>query len=89
LTDYFEGTFLCSWREFISTLRKSDPFNRVWREITLAQFGKTVLLQKDCPTRWWSTISMLAKAVKVKDCVLLMVAKAPEKQRVSLLVLFF
>jgi hypothetical protein len=87
--DYFQETILPTWRVFIKAIKQSNPFREAWIEVTTAKYGKMICLQHDSPTRWSSTISMLAKTVDVKDAVLEMYAKAPEKQRVCYYYCFY
>ena len=76
--------FLVPWRDFIRVTKQSNPFNEIWAKICTEKYGKAVALQKDTITRWSSTISMLTKAVAVKEAVLDMIGKAPEDQKVSI-----
>lgn len=69
LGDYFEEAYLLEWRVFIKRLRKSHPFLEMWIQCCHQYFGKEIVLQTDTPTRWSSTVTMLAKAVSVKEAV--------------------
>jgi len=63
--DYFEDTYLLHWREFIHSINSSNPIKEFWDN---ACKKKTVRLHVDSP-RWSSTVSMVTKAVKLRDCV--------------------
>lgn len=69
LEDYFEDSYLAQWRTFIRRIRKSHPFAELWNQCCEQFYGKGIILQIDTPTRWSSTVAMLAKAVTVKEAV--------------------
>ena len=57
------------WRKFIKRLRQSHPLNELWSKSCLEVLKKEVTLQPDTETRWSSTVSMLGKALTVKEAV--------------------
>jgi hypothetical protein len=69
LNDYFEEHYLVEWRKFIKRIRKSHPFSETWDTCCELCLEGKVTLQKDTPTRWSSTLSMMDKAVKVNKAV--------------------
>jgi len=79
LKDNLEVSYLLPWRSFIAHLNYSNPFFEffsVCRSKILGEDNKE-RLQRDCETRWSSTLKMLAKAEKFKEVVLYMSAKSP------------
>jgi len=69
LNDYLEADYLTNWRTFVARTHKSHPFNEIWEECCQQFYGAKKILQLDTPTRWSSTVMMLAKAVTVKLAV--------------------
>jgi len=69
LEDYFTDDYLTDIRIFISRLRKSKPFEDIWNESCQQCYTKQVVLQKDTPTRWSSTIMMMHKISLFKQAV--------------------
>ena len=67
--DYFEEIYLVEWRAFIKRIKQSKPFEDLWNECTTQLLGKLIMLQKDTPTRWSSTVMMLKKAFLVRLAV--------------------
>jgi hypothetical protein len=69
VSDYFEDAYLLEWRAFIQRLNKSQPFLELWQQCCMHFYGKIVVLQLDTPTRWSSTVNMLAKGLTVMEAV--------------------
>jgi hypothetical protein len=69
LNDYLEADYLQAWRTFVARTHKSHPFNDLWDECCQQCYGAKRTLQIDTPTRWSSTVTMLAKAVTIKQAV--------------------
>jgi hypothetical protein len=50
-------------------MRQSKPFEDAWNESCKQFYEKEIILQKDTPTRWSSTIIMLQKATTAKNAI--------------------
>jgi hypothetical protein len=80
--DYLENDYLVPWRSFIRIIKQSNPVKIAWDSCCVDTFKQVIVLQKDCQTRWSSTIYMIEKCVSVKDAVLKMISKAPQTHKV-------
>lgn len=78
---YLEADYLVPWRAFIKAINQSNPFKEAWDKCCVGAFGKKIKLQKDCPTRWSSTVVMIRKAVKTKEAVKQMIGFVRQEQR--------
>jgi len=82
LSEHLENDYLVLWRQFIRRIKQSNPFKIAWDKSCIEKYSKVISLQKDTPTRWSSTVSMMEKCASVKDAVLDMISKAPDSQKV-------
>jgi hypothetical protein len=75
---HLETYYIIPWRNFICHLNHSNPFFEFFCECRSQFFGPNCRerLQRDCETRWTSTLVMLAKAEKFKDVVIFMFIKS-------------
>jgi hypothetical protein len=78
--DYLEEHYLNDWRTFIKRIHKSNPFSEEWDRCCNILYNEKKYLQIDTPTRWSSTVSMLEKAVNVKEAVLTMHSQLSTKK---------
>ena len=62
-----EGNYLSAWRTFVKKLNQSDPLRREWDKICESEYGNTIALQRDCETRFTSSVVMLSQAVQVQN----------------------
>jgi hypothetical protein len=86
-----EEVYLVEWRAFIKRIKQSKPLEDLWNECTTQLFGKLIMLQKDTPTRWSSTVMMLKKAFFVRLAVerMRIVTAGTEHQVFFMLFVFF
>jgi hypothetical protein len=63
------SSYLAEWRILIKKINKSNPLRELWQQCCVHVMAKEVELQIDTPTRWSSTVSMLAKAITVQEVI--------------------
>lgn len=82
LTFFGDSTYVLDWRTFVSHINFSNSFKELWDETCLKMYNKKVTLQKDCPTRWSSTVVMFEKALSVRNAVDIMKIESPYEHEV-------
>lgn len=55
--------------EFCGPIKSINPYKEEWDRACLKVLRKKTKLQKDCETRWSSTVAMIQKAVVVQKCL--------------------